>query len=383
MNTCKNCGAPISDGASSCTVCGAAANIPETPQVVSKPSIGSKKRRLPIAAAIVIVVLVLLFAVSRCGGTPKQTVDWPTGALAQMIPSMNRPCEAAYEHADSLSISVSDGIARTDYDAYLNECKERGFTVDAIDTGSNYTAYNTDGFQLALSFQDHDGASMSIDLEAPKANGTLSWPTTGLATLIPDPGKSKGAVEIDSSDQLLAYVGETSESDYSAYVEECIKQGFGVDYDKGDKTFSAKNEAGDSLRLEYEGFDTMSISIYAAKSTETAQSNEQQDSAAGPSTGKESSEQTPEPVEDTASDLKSTMDSYEEFMDGYIAFMQKYGNAGNPVDMAADYAKMMEDYAEIVAKIEAIDEQSLSGEDYQYYIEVTTRVNKKLLEATV
>ncbi len=77
------------------------------------------------------------------------------------------------------------------------------------------------------------------------------------------------------------------------------------------------------------------------------------------------------------------MDDYEKFMDDYIAFMEKYSSSGNPVSMAADYAKMMADYSTMTAKIDAIDEDSLTEEDYLYYIEVVNRVNEKLANASV
>ena len=43
----------------------------------------------------------------------------------------------------------------------------------------------------------------------------------------------------------------------------------------------------------------------------------------------------------------------------------------------------MTKYSEFAEKIDAIDEDSLSDSDYDYYIEVTTRVTKKLADASL
>lgn len=90
----------------------------------------------------------------------------------------------------------------------------------------------------------------------------MVWPTIGPATLIPQPNSSKGSIEINSHIQLFVYVGETSHDDYIDYVEQCIEMGFNVDYNRGDNVFDADNEIGDSLRVEYEGNNIMSISMY-------------------------------------------------------------------------------------------------------------------------
>lgn len=77
------------------------------------------------------------------------------------------------------------------------------------------------------------------------------------------------------------------------------------------------------------------------------------------------------------------MDDYEKFVDSYIAFMKKYNSSSNQTSLAADYAKYISDYADLAAEIEAIDEDSLSAADLKYYTDVTTRVSKKLIDASL
>ena len=80
-------------------------------------------------------------------------------------------------------------------------------------------------------------------------------------------------------------------------------------------------------------------------------------------------------------DLKAFLDSYEEFMDEYVDFMKKYtADPANMVSMMTEYAEIMGKYAEFSEAIEKYDTETMSTADAKYYIDVTARVSKKLLE---
>ena len=82
-------------------------------------------------------------------------------------------------------------------------------------------------------------------------------------------------------------------------------------------------------------------------------------------------------------DLKEALDSYEAFVDEYIEFMQKYKNSNDMTSMMSDYLSYMQKYSELVAKIDAMDTKNMSTADAAYYLEVTSRVSQKLLNAAV
>ena len=82
-------------------------------------------------------------------------------------------------------------------------------------------------------------------------------------------------------------------------------------------------------------------------------------------------------------DLKEALDSYEAFMDDYIAFMERYNSSDDTASMLNDYLNYLQEYSNLMAKIEAIDADSLSTADYAYYIEVTSRVSQKLISASL
>ncbi|MGI6221097.1 MAG: DUF6591 domain-containing protein [Coriobacteriales bacterium] len=63
--------------------------------------------------------------------------------------------------------------------------------------------------------------------------------------------------------------------------------------------------------------------------------------------------------------------------------MQKYNGSSDTSSMMADYATYMEKYADAAAKIEAMDTDNMSEADYAYYLEVTARVEQKLLNVAL
>ena len=80
-------------------------------------------------------------------------------------------------------------------------------------------------------------------------------------------------------------------------------------------------------------------------------------------------------------ELKAFLDSYEEFMDEYILFMKKYmDDPGNAVTMLGEYASIMEKYGEFAEAVEKYDEKEMSTADAKYYLEVTNRINQKMLD---
>ncbi|MBR5315089.1 MAG: hypothetical protein IKU45_06735 [Clostridia bacterium] len=81
-------------------------------------------------------------------------------------------------------------------------------------------------------------------------------------------------------------------------------------------------------------------------------------------------------------EFKTAMDSYEDFMNEYVDFMKKYQANPSSLSLLVDYAKYMKKYADFVKDYEAWEAEEMSNAELDYYIDVQTRVNKKLLEIT-
>ena len=75
---------------------------------------------------------------------------------------------------------------------------------------------------------------------------------------------------------------------------------------------------------------------------------------------------------------KEYWDKYEEFMNEYCDFLESYDEG----DFSAmlEYFSLLEKYEEYMAEVDDVAEDDLSTADYNYYIEVMTRVNKRLAE---
>ena len=91
-------------------------------------------------------------------------------------------------------------------------------------------------------------------------------------------------------------------------------------------------------------------------------------------------EETSETLEGIRPEFKAAMDAYESFYDEYCEFLTKY--QANPTDLA-----LLLKYAELMAEAEKMNKAfaewetaDMSQEEMKYYLEVTTRVQQKMIE---
>lgn len=388
MNNCSKCGAVLSADARTCTTCGSlveaaqvqSASAPAQRGIPQKPP----KKRLGKIIAVVVALLVVLFVIARCGGEKAKSpdearADWDASIAAEVLPYPEKgKVDVWLDDEESVSVHVNE-FSEQEYAAYVETCKEKGFTVEPDDS-LGYEAFNANGYKVSLSFYG-SSEKMDISLVAPKDFATIKWPTSEIASLLPKPKSTVGKIEWEKSSGFCIYVAETSSEDYATYVEECVAKGFAVDYDKGEKFYSADNEAGFHLRLEYCGFSVMLVKLEDPDDAAAPKKAEEAESIAMEPTSAPASE--PAPGSGLDPTFKESMDSYEEFMNGYIAFMESYNSSDDLIGMATDYARWIADYADAVSKIDAIDESSLGVEELAYYTEVTTRVSEKLLAVAV
>lgn len=332
-----------------------------------------KERGCLIVIAVIVAITAAALLVTRCASAPKG-IDWPSSGLATQLPKpKSTKGEIHTNDEESLWIDIAN-FSESDFADYVEQCKEKGFTVDAKSGTTSYKAYSEDGHKLDLSFYSDE---MSIRLDAPIKMGTLIWPMSGPGAIAPAPKSTKGKTATDSSSTYSAYIGDTSEEEYIAYVDACITAGFNVDYSRGNDGFNAKNTDGASINVSFEGFNTMKVTVYGPDDQTATEP------APAPS--------EPEPAEPEAtpstdaggngsSDFRAMADEYEAFMNQYVDFMKTYQNSDNTAAMLIDYTKMMKQYAEWTSKMGELDENTLSAEDAAYWVEVQGRVAQRLLE---
>lgn len=80
-------------------------------------------------------------------------------------------------------------------------------------------------------------------------------------------------------------------------------------------------------------------------------------------------------------EVKEFLDSYEAFMFEYADFIEKYTSAGpeSILSMMGDYTEMLKRYAEFSEAIDEFDTDGLNSAELAYYLDVTNRVQQRLL----
>lgn len=217
------------------------------------------------------------------------------------------------------------------------------------------------------------------------------WPTTGIATLLPQPESKYGEISLESEDYFSIDIYSVSPSDFDSYVASCKEEGFTVDYNGSSSSYMANDAEGNSLLLYYdEDEKKMSISIRKEEEVpeeeEAAGDEEVSEDTSSPDEDNETGAESEDPSNDdiTAADdveFRAWVDSYEKFMNEYVEFMKKYMESdGTDLSLAADYATYVSEYAEFMEASENVNADSLSVEDYQYYLDANKRVLEKLSE---
>ena len=82
-------------------------------------------------------------------------------------------------------------------------------------------------------------------------------------------------------------------------------------------------------------------------------------------------------------ELKAFLDSYEAYYDEYIDFMLKYNENPSDITLMTEYANMMIKLNEFTEAAEKYDSEEMSAADRRYYVEVLTRVQQKLMDASI
>lgn len=185
----------------------------------------------------------------------------------------------------------------------------------------------------------------------------INWPKSEIASLLPLPKSTVGKVSTDTENGCYIYVGETSIDDLILMRMRMNAQIMVIQIRKPDETEANAPETDQK------------------QESEPTSATEQQTEPA------EKSSDSAELIDDMRPEFKQAMDSYEEFMNEYCEFMKKYAESdGTDVGLLADYASYMSKYADVVEDFEAWDDGKMNTAETAYYLDVQTRVSKKLLE---
>lgn len=324
------------------------------------------------------LILVLLFVLATCvfSGDGTEKIKWDDLLLGEQLPEISGKKGNIHGNSDTyLSIDIAKQDL-SDFDDYVDECIEVGYTIEQEQTAGNFDAFNKDGYQLSLYYSEYN-EELSITLNAPMKLSSYSWPSNKLTKLLPSLNVTKAKVINDNSTHYSAYLADISYDEMKAYFDKCMDKGFDVDYSKGDTLCSAENKAGYKLEVKYEGFNIMYLSIKMPEEETSVDTDTTVDTDVDIDVDTITNNNTSNGIDP---EFKEAVDSYVEFFKEYVEFMNKYAESENSLTMLADYTKYMSKYADTMKKIDAIDDEDLTDAEAVYLLDAQTKINKLLLE---
>ena len=179
----------------------------------------------------------------------------------------------------------------------------------------------------------------------------------------------------------LAYSRVSSLTDAILELEnfEHLWETITVDFGDLGEVVNAKDNIKDDGYGKY--FDSAKFQLSAgAAGGQAAESDAPSDDEAAPDGSAASGEAAASAASEdgVTPEVKEALDAYEAFMNKYCDFMESYDSS----DLSAmmEYVSIMSEYADFAEKIDAMDEASMTDADYKYYIDVTARIEKRLID---
>ena len=229
--------------------------------LMKKNVIKAPKTWLPFLAVILSFVLIVPYcSLFKVNIADYEKYNWDDVVLADMLPTPESPYGEIISNSDRYLAVYVTKSTQAQYTKYIEACKEKGFTIDTETSGSFFYAFNAQGYKLSLSYYEYS-SEMHISLSAGNELGSLTWPESKLAKLLPKPESTVGEIQQDDETGFAAYVGNTTIDAFKTYVAACESKGFTVDANKSDKRFFAKNADGYELTVEYQGNNVIYVSL--------------------------------------------------------------------------------------------------------------------------
>ena len=131
------------------------------------------KKLLIIVVAIVVIAFIwkVYNGIQMRNTTPLgdayDEITWPTSAIAQLLPVPEDLSNGVIssDREDYLSVYLGK-LSKDDYQSYVEQCKEKGFTVDYSSSDDYYFANNSEGYRLSVDY-DADRRMMDVSVSTP------------------------------------------------------------------------------------------------------------------------------------------------------------------------------------------------------------------------
>ena len=84
--------------------------------------------------------------------------------------------------------------------------------------------------------------------------------------------------------------------------------------------------------------------------------------------------------EELSPEFKKTMDDYEAWFDHYCEVMKKYNENPSDMELLSEMTDLLSEETKMLEQMENMDQSEMNTAELAYYLEVTARIEKKLLE---
>ena len=79
-------------------------------------------------------------------------------------------------------------------------------------------------------------------------------------------------------------------------------------------------------------------------------------------------------------EFKKTMDDYEAWFDHYCEVMKKYEENPSDLELLSEMTDLMSEETVMLDEMDKMDQSEMNAAELAYYLEVTARIEKNLLE---
>ena len=162
--------------------------------------------------SLLLVFLLFLCLLTACGGKmaleseSKSTQEafsefqWPDSEIAKLLPvPESNVGKIDWERSSGFVIHVGETSAEQ-YDAYVEACIEKGFTVDASKGNDFYYANNKSGYKLSLRYELRDMKNtMTVQIGEPEENASIATSSSS-SKGTPAPSAIGTGVKIENDD---------------------------------------------------------------------------------------------------------------------------------------------------------------------------------------
>ena len=98
------------------------------------------------------------------------SINWPINENSKLLPAPNsNKGHISSDSSTGFTVYISD-VSKENFVEYVNKCANNGFNVDYYQGNDSFSAYNKEGYRLALSYEGYN--IMCIDFDVPDDKST-------------------------------------------------------------------------------------------------------------------------------------------------------------------------------------------------------------------